>query len=178
MANDRSDIRYNQFVAFYSRDAKRLYGYIYSMLPHWQDADDVFQETSRVLWEKFSEFDCNTNFFAWARQVAWYQVLAFRQHERRSHVKFTDAFLEAVAATVDATNERLESEQRALADCVETLKPRERKLVLLRFAPGATTKSVAAHMDMTIDAVYKAISRVQATLLACVERAVTEREHK
>ena len=176
MVDDRSNDRYDQFVDLFSHNAKRVYGCIYSMLPRWGDADDVFQETSRVLWEKFGEFDSSTNFFAWARQIARYQVLAFRQRERRSHVKFTDAFLDIVAATADATNERLEAEQRALADCVEMLAPREREIILLRFSPGATTKSVAARLDMTTDAIYKAISRVQTILLKCIERTVTDRK--
>jgi RNA polymerase sigma-70 factor, ECF subfamily len=175
MADDRSNDRYDQFVDFFSHNAKRIYGCIYTMLPSWEDADDVFQETSRVLWEKFGEFDSSTNFFAWARQVARYQVLAFRQRKRRSHVKFTDAFLDVVATTADAANERLEAEQRALADCVEMLRPREREIIMLRFAPGATTKSVAERLNMTTDAIYKAISRVQTVLLTCIERNVTDR---
>ena len=155
MGSDCNNDRYDQFVDLFSRNAKRVYGCIYAMLPHWDDADDVFQETSRVLWEKFGEFDSSTNFFAWARQIARYQVLAFRQSERRSHVKFTDTFLDVVATAADAANERLEAEQRALAACVEMLKPREREIILLRFASGATTKSVAARLNMTTDAIYK-----------------------
>jgi RNA polymerase sigma-70 factor, ECF subfamily len=178
MVCNRTDDRYDQFVDLFSHNAKRVYAYIYTMLPHWEDADDVFQETSRVLWQKFDKFDSNTNFFAWARQIARYQVLAFRQSERRSHVKFTDAFLDVVATATDTANERLEAEQRALAGCVEMLKPREREIILLRFASGATTKSVAARLNMTTDAIYKAISRVQTILLKCVERVVMDRERK
>ena len=105
-------------------NARRVYGYIYTMLPRWADADDVFQETSRVLWQKFGEFRSGTDFFAWARQVARYQVLYFRQRQQRCRVKFTDAFLDAVAATAADNAEQLEAEQRALAECMEKLKAR------------------------------------------------------
>ena len=59
---------------------------------------------------------------------------------------------------------------------MEMLTPREREIILLRFSPGSTTKSVAARLDMTTDAIYKAISRVQAILLKCIERTVTDRK--
>jgi RNA polymerase sigma-70 factor, ECF subfamily len=178
MAPDSIPDRYDEFVDLFSRNARRVYGYIYAMLPRWADADDVFQETSRVLWQKFDEFQSGTSFFAWAAQVARYQVLYYRQRERRTRVKFTDAFLEAVATTADAEADRLEAEQRALADCVEKLEPRQRQLVLSRFAPEATTKTVAARLGMSTEAVYKALSRVQATLLRCIERAIGDREQR
>jgi RNA polymerase sigma-70 factor, ECF subfamily len=174
MAADGNDDQYSQFVDLFSQNAKRVYGYIYAMIPRWEDADDVFQETSRVLWQKFGEFRRGTSFFAWACQVARYQVLTFRRRQRRSRVTFTDAFLDKVAATADASVEWLDAEQQALADCVEMLDPRHREIVLLRFAPAATTKSVAARLGMTADAVYKALSRIQATLLKCIERAIED----
>jgi RNA polymerase sigma-70 factor, ECF subfamily len=176
MAADSDSDQYGDFVDLFSRNAKGVYGYIYAMLPRWEDADDVFQETSRVLWQKFSDFKSGTSFFAWAREIARYQVLAFRRRERRSRVTFTDAFLDAVAATADASVERLEAEQLALADCVETLKPRERELILLRFAPEATTKSVAEQLGMTTDAVYKAVNRAQTVLLKCIQRTIGDRD--
>jgi RNA polymerase sigma-70 factor (ECF subfamily) len=178
MTDNRNSDRYDLFVDLFSRNAKRIYGCIYSMLAHWEDADDVFQETSRVLWEKFSEFEPGTNFFAWAKRIACFQVLAFRQKKRRSHVQFTDAFLDVVANATETNNERLETEQRALTHCIEQLKPREREIVLLRFAPGATTKTVAERLGMTTDAIYKAISRAQSALLKCVEGVVVERERR
>ncbi|MCD4728899.1 MAG: hypothetical protein K8R46_14670 [Pirellulales bacterium] len=33
-----------------------LFAYVFSLLPHWSDAEDVFQQTSLVLWRKFGSF--------------------------------------------------------------------------------------------------------------------------
>ena len=180
MTTDGATDRYDEFVDLFSANARRVYSFIYTMLPRWADADDVFQETSRVLWQKFNEYQSGTNFFAWARQVARYQVLYYRQRQQRSRLKFTDAFLEAVAETAADQSERLEAEQRALAECMEKLKERQRDIILSRFAPEATTKSAAEKLGMTTDAVYKAIGRIQTVLLECIERAIQEsgRERK
>ena len=174
MTNSGNPNRYDEFVDLFSSHARRIYGYVYTMVPRWADADDVFQETSRVLWQKFGEYQSGTNFFAWARQVARYQVLFFRQRQQRSRVTFTDAFLDAVAAAAAENAERLEAEQRALAECMEKLKARERDIILSRFAPEATTKSVAARLGMTTDAVYKSLGRIQATLLKCIEETIND----
>jgi RNA polymerase sigma-70 factor, ECF subfamily len=172
MAADGTSNRYEEFVDLFSRNARRVYGYIYTMLPRWADADDVFQETSRVLWQKFGEYRPGTDFFAWARQVARYQVLYFRQRQQRSRVRFTDAFLDALDATASEQFDRFEEEQRALAECVEKLKTRQRDIIFSRFAPEATTKSTAAELGMTTEAVYKAVQRIQATLLQCIEEHI------
>jgi len=175
---DGNTNRYDEFVDLFSANARRVYSFIYAMLPRWADADDVFQETSRVLWQKFGEYQSGTNFFAWARQIARYQALYFRQRQQRSRLKFSDAFLDAVAATAAEHSDRLEAEQRALAECMEKLKPRQRDIILARFAPQATTKSVAEKLGMTTDAVYKALARIQATLLECIERVIYKPFHE
>lgn len=176
MAANATPNRYDEFVDLFSRNARRIYGYVYTLLPRWADADDVFQETSRVLWQKFGDYRSGTDFFAWARQVARFQVMYFRQRQQRSRVKFTDEFLDAVAATASDDAERLADEQAALAECMEKLKVRERDIILTRFAPEATTKSAAAELGMTTDAVYKSLGRIQATLLKCIEQALGRSE--
>lgn len=175
MKSDVRSHRYDAFVQHFSANARRIHAYIYTLLPRWSDADDVFQETSRVLWEKFGDFTLDTDFFVWAREVARYQVLAFRQRQARSRIVFSDEFLEVVAAATAEHSERLEAEQRALTECIEKLKGSQKKLVLLRFSVGSTTKSVAAQLGMSIAAVYKSLNRIQDILLHCVGRTYAER---
>ena len=178
MAVDNNPTRYDEFVDLFSSHARRIHGYIFTLLPRWADADDVFQETSRVLWQRFGEYRSGTNFYAWARQVARFQVLFFRQRQQRSRITFSGAFLEAVAAVVEETADRCEAEQIALAECLEQLKAHQRNIVLSRFAPEATTKSVAARLGMTTDAVYKALGRIQTTLLKCIEERTRRPEER
>jgi RNA polymerase sigma-70 factor, ECF subfamily len=53
-AND--PLEYGQFVQLFAQGRDSLFAYIFSLLPHWPDAEDVFQQTSLVLWRKFGEF--------------------------------------------------------------------------------------------------------------------------
>ena len=44
------------FVALFVKNQRRIYGYILTLVPDCNEADDLFQQTSMVLWEKSGEF--------------------------------------------------------------------------------------------------------------------------
>ena len=52
-----------------------LYRYIYSLLPHYDDARDVLQETVLAVAGKFDEYDASRPFLPWACKFAYYKVL-------------------------------------------------------------------------------------------------------
>ena len=68
------------------------------------------------------------DFAAWACQVARNQVLAWRKRQQRDRVKFSPAFLEAVADEAIAEADSLEDRSQALAHCIEKLPERHRLL--------------------------------------------------
>src|SRR5215218_100140 len=65
------------FLRLFLQNQRRLYAYILTLLPNRADADDVLQETSLVMWDKFDPADPPTDFLAWARRVAYHKVLDF-----------------------------------------------------------------------------------------------------
>ncbi len=167
---------YREFMGLYSAHARRLYAYTMTLVPNWADADDVFQESSRVLWEKFDQFQAGSDFVAWSCRIVHFQALSFRQRQQRSRLKFSPEFLDAVSLQAAADTDLLEKQHHALADCLQKLTPRARKLVQLRWQPAATTKSVADQVGSSVEAVYKALNRAQRLLVECVERAVNRGE--
>ena len=63
-------LRKAEFTHYLAATQARLYGYIHSLIPDINDADDLYQQTALVLWNKFGEFDRGRDFFAWACGVA------------------------------------------------------------------------------------------------------------
>jgi RNA polymerase sigma-70 factor, ECF subfamily len=167
---------YAEFVSLFSDHARRLYGYTITLVPNWADADDVFQESSKVLWQKFDQFTAGTDFFAWACRIVHFQALYFRQQQQRSKLQFSAEFVEAVSLQSLEDIELLERQHGALADCLRKLSPRSRELVELRYRPQATTQSVAQQLGRSLEAVYKALNRAQRALMDCVERALRSEE--
>jgi RNA polymerase sigma-70 factor (ECF subfamily) len=162
------------FLRLFLRNERRLYAYILTLLPNRADADDVFQEASLVMWDKFDAAHPPDDFVAWGCRIAYFKVLDFCKKRQRSRVLFSQAMLERLAETAveQAGALQLDERREALADCIAKLSPSDRDLLGRRFAEGATIHSVAASVGRSVDAVYKALGRIRLALFECVTRTL------
>ena len=55
-----------EFADYLRQHQSQLFGYIHSLVRDLNDADDLFQQTTVILWNKFAEFDRRRSFVAWA----------------------------------------------------------------------------------------------------------------
>ena len=62
LAVENRDDRVAEFLELYSTNYPRLQFYVTALLPTANDASDVLQETSMVLWRKFDTFELGTQF--------------------------------------------------------------------------------------------------------------------
>src|SRR5262245_34313992 len=77
------------FLRLFLQNRRRLYAYILTLLPNRADADDVLQEASLVMWDKFDERQPPEDFAAWGCRVAYFKVLDFYKKSQRSRVRFS-----------------------------------------------------------------------------------------
>lgn len=159
-----------EFVDLYSAHARRIYSFTLSLVGNRADTDDVFQEVSRVLWQKYEQFTQGTDFYAWSCRIVHFQVMYFRQRMQRDHgrrLMFSDEFLNVVGKSALQDADELEQQHQVLEKCLEKLTPRVRELIKLRFSEGATTRSVAEQIGQSIETVYKTLNRAQRVLIDC-----------
>ncbi|MCI0464061.1 MAG: sigma-70 family RNA polymerase sigma factor [Gemmataceae bacterium] len=168
--------RNNLFLRLFLQNERRLYAYILTLLPNRADADDVLQEASLVMWDKFDERHPPDDFAAWGCRIAYFKVLDFCKKSQRSRVRFSQEMLERVAETAagQAATLQLDERREALAGCLEKLTPGDRDLLTRRFAEGATTLSTAVQVGRSVDAVYKALAKIRQALFDCVTRALAQ----
>ena len=55
----------------------QIFGYIYSLVRNFDDDDDLFQQTSLAMWNKYDKYDPGRSFVAWACVVARFEVSNF-----------------------------------------------------------------------------------------------------
>src|SRR5436309_11942438 len=79
-----------EFADYLNRHQSQLFGYIHSLVRDLNDADDLFQQTTVILWNKFAEFDRHRSFVAWACGVARLEVASFLRARSRQRLYFTD----------------------------------------------------------------------------------------
>jgi RNA polymerase sigma-70 factor (ECF subfamily) len=61
-----SSPQHDQFVERFVRSQDRIYAYVATLLPNRADAEEVFQQTSLILWKKWQQFDPSRDFVRWA----------------------------------------------------------------------------------------------------------------
>src|SRR5262249_57147268 len=95
----RDPARGRLFLRLFLQNERRLYGYILTLLPNRADADDVLQEASLVMWDKFDDEHPPADFTAWGCRIAYFKVLDFRKKRQRGRVLFSQALLDRLAET-------------------------------------------------------------------------------
>src|SRR3954462_8451752 len=121
-----------QLMLLMTQHQRRIFSYIYALVPDRHAAEVILQETSLVICEKFEQFRPGTDFVAWACQIAYWEVRRARQKIARSKVIFDEQVVEAVAQTASEMVAETDQRHEALAHCLQRLHPRDRDLVLTR----------------------------------------------
>jgi RNA polymerase sigma-70 factor (ECF subfamily) len=163
----------NQFVLQLVSHQFQLYSYILAAVPHSSDADDVMQETAIALWEMFDQYQPGTDFGAWARSVARYRVLKFRERKSRAPLLADEELLEKISLAAAVQDEQFEARRKALATCLRKLPNRDRELLSMTYDPRhRTLRQVAEALGRPANTVYKAVSRIHRVLSSCAQRTL------
>jgi RNA polymerase sigma-70 factor, ECF subfamily len=162
------EARAERFLRLYIENQHRLSGFVHTLVPNWQDAEELVQESLLILWRKFDDFDLATNFFPWAARVAQYEVLNYRRRQRRASPQLSEAAIQEIAATAVTASTDLELQREALRHCLDLLPDRDRQMVTLRYCDEGTVDAVANALGRSKSLVHKALQRIRSRLLRCV----------
>lgn len=143
-------------------------------LPQPDYADEVYQETSITLWEKFHEFQPGTNFAAWATTIARYKILQFQHRKMRDRRVFSEPLISEILSQGEKLDEAFDRRRGYLADCLKKLNYRDRDLLRRRFVLGLTSSEVANALRRSPSFVSKALSRIHRSLFQCIRSREAE----
>jgi RNA polymerase sigma-70 factor (ECF subfamily) len=161
------------FARELTRHQARLRGLIRCLLFDRKDVEDVWQDTNVTLLKKSADFSPGTDFWAWASQVARYQVLTHCKKLKRDKLVLAEDLLQQIAAEVIERGSELDDRREALAGCLAKLPQPQRQLLELRYGPKTSIESIASSMSRTPNAIRQALFRIRGTLLSCVEKRLT-----
>lgn len=156
----------------------QLFGYLYAMVRNINDAEDLYQETTLVLWNKFSEFQEGTNFFAWATAIARYKVSNFVRTRRRQW-QFTAELRNKLGnAFEELDSEVLEARMESLQECKERLADADRQLLDGCYGSDRSFRETANQLGRSPKSLYRALDRIREALLRCIEARLDPRRRK
>ncbi|MBI9018975.1 MAG: sigma-70 family RNA polymerase sigma factor [Phycisphaerae bacterium] len=169
----RVDLQTQKFISLLTANQNRLYSYIIMRVPCSSDADDVLQDTTATMWEKFQEFESGTDFIAWGLTIARFKVLNFRKKQ----LKINQCLTDNVVAKIDAESSQFISQQDyrmdALKDCMATLSKSSLEILQMRYAQQLTVRTISAHIGKAEPSIYKIIAKIHQGLLDCVRGRVS-----
>jgi RNA polymerase sigma-70 factor (ECF subfamily) len=175
MADEQS--RKAEFAEYLGRHQSQLFGYIHSLVRDLNDADDVFQQTMVVLWNKLEEFDRQRSFVAWACGIARFEAANFLRTRHRQRLYFSDQLnLLLIDAHAKLAPREQEDRRAALLQCVQKLRERDR--TLLEECYGETgVNATAQRQGRSPQSVHNSLRRIRRSLFECICRTLMQNAH-
>ena len=158
------------FIRIFTASQRAIYLSILPLVHSPADAEEILQETNIVLLNKWQQFEKGTNFLAWARTVARFEVFRFRRRNFHRIQLLDEDVLQLLAQQIDEDSLELELQREALRECLSRLPDEDRELIQERYAPGASGDRIAAALGRPTNSVYQSLGRIRRVLLECVRR--------
>jgi RNA polymerase sigma-70 factor (ECF subfamily) len=171
-----ADPAFQRLVGLISANHDDLFRYVYSLLPHPDDARDVLQETLLELTRKFAQYDEARPFLPWACRFAYHQVLRHRDRNPRKLTYLPPDLLELLAREREVEEPALAARLAALDECLGRLPPDARKLVHGRYAARVPLEELAGRLGLSRRTLFRRLEHLRRSLFECVDRRLADGE--
>lgn len=151
-----------------------LMAFVRSLVPDFQQAEEVMQRVAVTLVRKFDQYDACRSFAAWAIGVAKFEVLYFRRERATDRHVFNDEIVESVALSYQRFVEEADPFREALELCLDGVEGRAKKALDLRYGKGLSSPAVAHAMRLSAGAVRMLLCRLRQSLRECIEQRLRE----
>jgi RNA polymerase sigma-70 factor (ECF subfamily) len=168
MKQETGNPKYALYIRLLTANQKRIYGFIYAMMPHQSVADDIMQETSLFMWEHFDDFRQGTNFSAWGISIARNLVMQYYRKNKRNFITFDSQAIENLIDQSDvfeSQNDQIE----ALRRCFKKLQLKDQSILKMRYVQGNHVHEIAEKVNRTTSHLYRVLARIHCTLLKCIK---------
>jgi RNA polymerase sigma-70 factor (ECF subfamily) len=163
-----------QFSQLFELHSRASRSHIAVLVVNRHDAEELFQETSATLWQKFQYYQSGTDFRAWACRVAYYKVLKHRASRVRKPTLFGNTLLDVIDEEMIAMSDALDVRSAALVRCREKLPRGDRSLLDRYYDKSVAVVALAESLKCSTQKVYRELRRIHETLHACVTRRLRE----
>lgn len=167
----------NDFLSLLTANQRRIYGFILSRVPHIPEAEDILQETTATMWQRFSDFTPGTDFVSWGIAIAHYKLLEHRKKMKKAAI-LNDEALKAIEDT--SRNRQVADDDRLqyLRDCMKKLTRSQQELLWMRYEQDISMKVISERMGKSAGYLYKLMGQIHGKLMWCVKRSLAMEEER
>ncbi len=164
-----------EFVELLTQNYSRIKSFIFCMVPNEADSEDIMQETTALMWEKFDQYKLGTNFIAWALTIAKYKILSYQRDKNRNRIQFDDQVTEMIetASKAKLANDNIVEKVTALKKCIQKLPKKERTIIQLKYSNGQSNRTLADNEGVSVPTIYRYLSKIYLNLLHCINQRLS-----
>lgn len=163
------------FADLFDLEKRRLYAYIYAFVLDKAAADDIFQETSVILWKEFDSFEQGTSFRKWSNAIVFNCVRTYRRQQKRLVSGVSDELLEQLSV-VTSHQDNTDQKWSMLQRCVSQLSTTAHQLYYGFYIDNLSAQAIAKKTGRSIFGIRKSIHLLRRKLFDCVDRQKVEHE--
>ena len=163
----------DEFLNLFLANQKQLKAFILYNVPNRADADDIFQNTTSVLWKKFDQFEAGTDFLAWSITVARFEIKScIRKKKREGKIHFDEDLQQIIDSEAKNVSSQLDERLDALRKCLEKLASSDVNILKMRHENELSFDRIAARLGVSSAAAFKKISKIQSLLIQCIRQRI------
>ncbi|MBC8378633.1 MAG: sigma-70 family RNA polymerase sigma factor [Planctomycetes bacterium] len=171
-------IKDKELAVFWAQSQPTIAAFIHSLVPNFQDADDILQSVAIITVEKFDKYDRDRSFSAWCTGIAKNLILKYYSKKGGKRPILDIEAIKKVAEVYDqdpqSIHDQIDSMKKALKKCLTLLKGKIKKIVEMHYMEELSQTRIAQLLSLTPNNVSVILHRVRLSLKACVKRAISE----
>lgn len=160
------------FIELYSREQKKIFLYILSMVHRRSDAEDIMQQTAAEMWRLFDRFEQGSNFAAWGIGIARYRILSYRKKQDRNRLFLSQEVYEQISEELQRAETRSSKRIQALEGCLKKLKESDRQLLSMHYENNLSYSKIAERLNLSKMGIYKVMARIHTSLRRCINQTL------
>ncbi len=172
--SDGNQDHHQQFLRAFTTHEPAVRAFVRRLVPTRADADDILQEVSIVLWEKYEEFREGEDFKAWACGIARYKVLSWLRDKGRDRLVLNTEVVELIAKESLRDESHLHKQRVALESCLEKVPQADRSLLAQAYQSDAKIQEIAETSGRSVGGFYQWLYRMRQMLLDCIHRNIAQ----
>ena len=153
-------------------------GFISSIVPRFQDADDLLQQVAIAIIKNYEKYDKDRPFVAWAIGIAKNEILMYHRKNSQSKLIFNTRAIETISEAYEKESATFDDIRKALDVCIKKLKGRSRRILEMRYISELSIPRIAQKLGMTHSAIYTFFHRIRLALRDCINRQMSLKESR
>lgn len=144
---------------------------VYSVTRDFHLAEDIYQEMFVKAVSMPSTFDSVDHLLNWFRLGARHRAIDVIRKSKGQYTGLSEDTLSLLEQDHENTpREQTNDFSEALRRCLQSLTPRSRSIVEMRYFENRSSQEIAEFIGGKVESAYQAISRIHKTLKDCMER--------